>query len=209
MGRRQAFPTWPGINALRAANSMEGMPQRAQLKLAFAEVPITVRIRRRTEAITASDPSILADGTASIIGTSPPRGSTAQAITEDLRVGGLPPTVPARSRIYPSGPGRRSRNAMRWSGNGRSRKRVSIDLGSSCQCVAQPPAPVSIWGPDNPPQFPPKAAVTRPRDRGADQVAAVCPQRRLHTAAVNEPVTSCNLHPLNKLSDFSSRIRDS
>jgi hypothetical protein len=44
------------IKALKAANTIEATPQRDRQKLSAAEEPITARIRRRTEAGSASDP---------------------------------------------------------------------------------------------------------------------------------------------------------
>jgi hypothetical protein len=46
------------IKALKAAHSVEAMPQRAGKRQATAEEPITARIRRRTEALPASEPAI-------------------------------------------------------------------------------------------------------------------------------------------------------
>jgi hypothetical protein len=45
------------VKALKAANTIEAAPQRVERKQAAAEEPITARIRRRTEAIPASDPA--------------------------------------------------------------------------------------------------------------------------------------------------------
>ena len=44
------------IKALKAANTIEATPQRDRSKHSAAEEPITARIRRRTEAVPASDP---------------------------------------------------------------------------------------------------------------------------------------------------------
>ena len=44
------------IKALKAANTIEATPQRARQKHSSAEEPVTARIRRRTEADSASDP---------------------------------------------------------------------------------------------------------------------------------------------------------
>jgi hypothetical protein len=49
------------IKALKAANTIEATPQRDRQKHSSAEEPITARIRRRTEAIPASDPVIESD----------------------------------------------------------------------------------------------------------------------------------------------------
>ena len=43
------------IKALKAANSIEGTPQRARQKHSTAEEPITARIRRRAEANPVSE----------------------------------------------------------------------------------------------------------------------------------------------------------
>ncbi len=45
------------IKALKAAHSIEATPQRARQKHSTAEEPVTARIRRRTEAVHASDPA--------------------------------------------------------------------------------------------------------------------------------------------------------
>jgi len=43
------------IKALKAANSIEAMPQRARQKHSSAEEPITARIRRRAESMSATE----------------------------------------------------------------------------------------------------------------------------------------------------------
>ena len=53
------------IKVLNAANTIEATPQRAQRKQAAAEEPVTARIRRKTEAIPASDPAVQPDRAAS------------------------------------------------------------------------------------------------------------------------------------------------
>jgi len=45
------------INTLKAANTIEAVPQRDRQKQATAEEPVTARIRRKTEAIPSSDPA--------------------------------------------------------------------------------------------------------------------------------------------------------
>jgi N12 class adenine-specific DNA methylase len=49
------------IKSLKSANSIEGTPQRVRQKHSSAEEPITARIRRRTEALPASDRAIASD----------------------------------------------------------------------------------------------------------------------------------------------------
>ena len=51
------------IKTLKAAHSIEAMPQRARQKHSSAEEPITARIRRRTESMPASDSPIESDAT--------------------------------------------------------------------------------------------------------------------------------------------------
>ncbi len=51
------------IKALKAAHSVDATPQRARQKHSSAEEPVTARIRRRTEAVAASDPPIESDAT--------------------------------------------------------------------------------------------------------------------------------------------------
>ncbi len=60
------------IKALKAANTIDATPQRAQRKQAAAEEPVTARIRRRTEAISASDPAIQPDAASPAGATMPP-----------------------------------------------------------------------------------------------------------------------------------------
>ena len=47
------------IKALKAAHSIEATPQRVRQKQSTAEEPVTARIRRRTEALPASDPAAI------------------------------------------------------------------------------------------------------------------------------------------------------
>ncbi len=58
------------IKALKAAHSIEATPQRVRQKHSSAEEPVTARIRRRTEALPASDPPIQPDAAASGAGAS-------------------------------------------------------------------------------------------------------------------------------------------
>jgi hypothetical protein len=44
------------IKAIKSANTIESTPQRDRQKHSSAEEPVTARIRRRTEAVPASDP---------------------------------------------------------------------------------------------------------------------------------------------------------
>jgi hypothetical protein len=62
------------IKALKAAHRIEPTPQRDRQKQSTAEEPVTARIRRRTEAILASDQAIESD-TASGAGAAPPSAS--------------------------------------------------------------------------------------------------------------------------------------
>ncbi|HXE54441.1 MAG TPA: DEAD/DEAH box helicase family protein [Tepidisphaeraceae bacterium] len=59
------------IKALKAANTIEGTPQRARQKHTSAEEPVTARIRRRSESMPASDSAINA-GEATDTGGRPP-----------------------------------------------------------------------------------------------------------------------------------------
>ncbi len=69
----RAFPNWPRqIKALKAAHSIEATPQRVRQKHSSAEEPVTARIRRRTEAIPASDPAIEPDAASGAGATLPP-----------------------------------------------------------------------------------------------------------------------------------------
>jgi hypothetical protein len=72
------------IKALKAAHTIEATPQRVQQKHSTAEEPVTARIRRRTEAIPASDPAIQADAPASQPGTPALPQSTANFNSEHL-----------------------------------------------------------------------------------------------------------------------------
>ena len=49
------------IKTLKAAHSIEAAPQRARQKHSTGEEPVTARIRRRTAAVSASDPAIQPD----------------------------------------------------------------------------------------------------------------------------------------------------
>jgi hypothetical protein len=57
------------IKALKAANSIEGTPQRARQKHSTAEEPITARIRRRTGSTDDSGTSAMSGGFASSTNT--------------------------------------------------------------------------------------------------------------------------------------------
>jgi len=78
------------IKALKAAHSIEATPQRARQKHSSAEEPVTARIRRRTEAIPASDQAIQPEAAVWPAATSTPPESTAQAMPEDLTPPGTP-----------------------------------------------------------------------------------------------------------------------
>jgi hypothetical protein len=60
------------VKALKAANSIETVPQRVQLKQATAEEPITARIRKWQEANSASDHSVESDVSAEPPALQPP-----------------------------------------------------------------------------------------------------------------------------------------
>ncbi len=60
------------IKALKAAHSIEATPQRARQKQSTAEEPVTARIRRRTEALPASDHEIQSDTAESASGAALP-----------------------------------------------------------------------------------------------------------------------------------------
>ena len=72
------------IKALKAAHSIEATPQRVRQKHSSAEEPVTARIRRRTEAVPASDPAIQPDSPEPGAETSPAAKSTWQSIAENL-----------------------------------------------------------------------------------------------------------------------------
>jgi hypothetical protein len=71
------------IKAIKAANTIEATPQRDRQKHTSAEEPIAARIRRRMEAVAASDQVIQPDAAAPGPVTSTPPESTAQAVPED------------------------------------------------------------------------------------------------------------------------------
>jgi N12 class adenine-specific DNA methylase len=56
------------IQALKATNNVEAMPQRVRQKNASAEEPITARIRRRNETMLATDPALATVFSASVNG---------------------------------------------------------------------------------------------------------------------------------------------
>jgi hypothetical protein len=56
-----AFGLADKIKALKAANTIEGMPQRVRQKHSSAEEPVTARIRRRTEALPTSNQATNSD----------------------------------------------------------------------------------------------------------------------------------------------------
>ncbi len=60
------------IKALKAAHSIDATPQRVRQKHSSAEEPVTARIRRRTEALPASDLAVDADDASSAEETLPP-----------------------------------------------------------------------------------------------------------------------------------------
>ncbi len=76
------------IKSLKAANSIEATPQRVRQKQSSAEEPVTARIRRRTKAVHAADPTIQPDAAASAAGTSlpPENPSTEPQMTFQERI---------------------------------------------------------------------------------------------------------------------------
>jgi hypothetical protein len=63
------------IKALKAAHNIEATPQRIRHKHSSAEEPVTSRIRRRTEAMHASDPVIESDAASSLKTALPPESA--------------------------------------------------------------------------------------------------------------------------------------
>jgi cell pole-organizing protein PopZ len=84
------------IKALKAANTIEAMPQRARQKQSSAEEPVTARIRRKTEALPASDSAIDPDAAASPIAASQSPETKEQATPGDLS-----PAIPAENTGTP------------------------------------------------------------------------------------------------------------
>jgi hypothetical protein len=72
------------IKALKAANSIEAMPQRVRQKHSSAEEPVTARILRRAKTLPATDTVLQPGAAKSPIGKPTPLESTARAIPEDL-----------------------------------------------------------------------------------------------------------------------------
>ena len=60
------------IKAIKAANTIEATPQRVRQKHSTAEEPIAARIRRRTEAMPASDQALEHDTALKTGATQPP-----------------------------------------------------------------------------------------------------------------------------------------
>jgi len=60
------------IKALKVANTIEAAPQRVRQKQSSAEEPVTARIRRRTEALPASEAEIQPDAASSAGEVLPP-----------------------------------------------------------------------------------------------------------------------------------------
>jgi N12 class adenine-specific DNA methylase len=60
------------IKMLKASHSIEAAPQRLRQNQSTAEEPVTARIRRRTEALPASDPAIQSDATSLKVAAPPP-----------------------------------------------------------------------------------------------------------------------------------------
>jgi hypothetical protein len=66
------------IRTLKAAHSIDATPQRVRQKHSSAEEPVTARIRRRTEALSATSTAIEADDGTSPRGTFADHTGTAQ-----------------------------------------------------------------------------------------------------------------------------------
>ena len=60
------------IKSLKAAHSIEATPQRVRQKQSTAEEPVTARIRRRTESVSASDQDVQPDAASPAGETMPP-----------------------------------------------------------------------------------------------------------------------------------------
>ncbi|HLW68692.1 MAG TPA: helicase-related protein, partial [Gemmataceae bacterium] len=87
------------IKALKAANTIEATPQRVRQKQSSAEEPVTARIRRRQEAIHASDPALpfnAASGTSSGPAEAAvmPQKSFLERVTKDRHGKDHEPSVP-------------------------------------------------------------------------------------------------------------------
>ncbi len=78
------------IKTLKAANNVESAPQRIGQRQSSAEEPVTARIRRRTEAIPASDPAIESDAASGEGAAVPPESvqnsSTKPQVTFQQRI---------------------------------------------------------------------------------------------------------------------------
>jgi hypothetical protein len=92
------------IKALKAAHSIEATPQRARQKHSTAEEPITARIRRRTEAISASDAAVESDAASVAEAALPPSSghdsstnppmTFQERIAREVQSNGQEPTLP-------------------------------------------------------------------------------------------------------------------
>ena len=78
------------IKGLQAANTVEATPERTATRKVAAEEPVTSRIRRRSEAITATDPATVPDAGASSEATAPSAESTDLAIPRHHTPAGNP-----------------------------------------------------------------------------------------------------------------------
>ena len=72
------------IKALKSAHTIDAMPQRAGQKHSTAEEPITARIRRRTEALSASEPVVAPGAPKALPGTPFPPESTADSADQRI-----------------------------------------------------------------------------------------------------------------------------
>lgn len=73
------------IKALKAANSIDGTPQRVRQNHSTAEEPITARIRRRTETDHTSDQPVDADASSTLAFLGPESTTLAVAANKTLR----------------------------------------------------------------------------------------------------------------------------
>ena len=83
------------IKAIKAAHSVEATPECVRQKQSSVEEPITIRIRRRTEALSVSHRATEPDAEASMTAASQPRKTTAQASPKTSHLW----TRPAQTKI--------------------------------------------------------------------------------------------------------------
>jgi N12 class adenine-specific DNA methylase len=76
------------IKVLTSAHTIEAAPERAGLRRIAAEEPVTTRLRRRLEALPATDPAVQPEAAADPAGTCPPPEATARAMPGHLTPAG-------------------------------------------------------------------------------------------------------------------------